>query len=283
MSNINDKFTKVKVGSNRPLPTFLTAQKANGATSMSLDDTTNWNTDTAVHGILYRTDASDNKIQSSQIDWKGVVSGNTITNLVITAGTDDVYEVGSVVELAPTAQWGEDIVDGLEVSHNQDGTLKNGIVIEDKIGDGEVTPAKRSGGFDAGLIDINSTSNGDLSITSLDFRPKRIRFSYVRHLEDVNGADTSTASGGFANGVAVDTNGDGAIDKQFSMQTANRCSGDSLTSVFNNKCIAFRIVASGGVVGSFFVDASAVETLSNGFKLNFANTDGGFVLWEAEA
>jgi hypothetical protein len=122
---ITDKFNKIKDGVVRPLPTFLTAQKTNGATSMQLDDTTGWEDSTAVHGILYRIDSNGDRIPGSQIDWKGTISGTTVSNLQITAGTDDIYEVGSVVELAATAGWGQDVVDGILVHANQDGTLKN--------------------------------------------------------------------------------------------------------------------------------------------------------------
>jgi len=122
---ITDKFNKIKDGTVRPLPTFLTAQKTNGATSMQLDDTTGWEDSTAVHGILYRIDSNGDRIPGSQIDWKGTISGTTVSNLQITAGTDDIYEVGSVVELAATAGWGQDVVEGILVHANQDGTLKN--------------------------------------------------------------------------------------------------------------------------------------------------------------
>lgn len=121
-ASINDKFNKVINGTTRPSATTLTAQKSNGATTATVASTTGWDTTTALHGIMYRTDTAGNKIAASQIDWKATVSGTTLSNFTVTAGTDDIYEIGSIVELAPTAAWGDDFANGMEVEHNQDGT-----------------------------------------------------------------------------------------------------------------------------------------------------------------
>jgi hypothetical protein len=117
-----DKFNKVLSGTTRPVATTLSAQKLDGATSFSVVATTGWETSTPVHGIMYRTDAQGNKVAGSQIDWKGDVSGTTVSNVVVTAGDDDTYDIGDTVELAPTAAWGDDIATGILVEHNQDGT-----------------------------------------------------------------------------------------------------------------------------------------------------------------
>jgi hypothetical protein len=77
---------------------------------------------------LYRTDASNNKIAGSQIDWKGIVSGTTITDFTVTAGTDDTYAIGSVIELAPTAEWADQMAQGIIVEHNQDGTHDEALI-----------------------------------------------------------------------------------------------------------------------------------------------------------
>lgn len=119
---IGDKFNKVINGTTRPVATTLSAQKLVGAVSATVTATTGWDTATAVHGIMYRTDSSGDKVAGSQIDWKGVISGTTINNFTVTAGTDDTYAIGTTVELAPTAAWGDDMATGLVVEHNQDGT-----------------------------------------------------------------------------------------------------------------------------------------------------------------
>lgn len=123
MPSITDYYSKVLAGTTRPVATTLSSQKLVGAVSVSLQATTGWETTTPVHGIMYRVDASNNKVPGSQIDWKAIVSGTTLTNFTVTAGTDDTYEVGSVVELSPTAAWGDDMASGILQFANPDGTL----------------------------------------------------------------------------------------------------------------------------------------------------------------
>lgn len=118
----NDKFAKVINGTTRPVATTLSAQKLSGATSCTVVATTGWDTDTAVHGIMYRTGADGSKTAGSQIDWKGTISGTTISNFQVTAGSDDTYAIGTTVELSPTAAWADDLVSGILVEHDQDGT-----------------------------------------------------------------------------------------------------------------------------------------------------------------
>ncbi len=120
-ANINDKFTSATNGS-RPSPTTLTAIHTGGDTTMTCNALTGWPTDTAVHFVIYTTDTDGNKVAGSQTDWKGVVSGSTLTNCVLKAGTDSGYSIGAIVECAPTAAWADDLTDGLRVEHDQDGT-----------------------------------------------------------------------------------------------------------------------------------------------------------------
>lgn len=120
-ADINDKFTEATNGT-RPVPTTLTSLKSIGAASISCGALTGWPTATAVHFIIYTTDVNGNKVAGSQTDWKGIVSGTTITNLTLKAGTDNGYSVGAVVEAAPTAAWADDLTEGIRVEHKQDGT-----------------------------------------------------------------------------------------------------------------------------------------------------------------
>lgn len=128
-ASITDKFNKVISGTTRPVATTLASQKTSGATSASVVATTGWETTTAVHGIMYRVDASNVKVPGSQIDWKGTISGTTINDFTVTAGSDDTYEVGTVVELSPTAAWGDDMATGLVVEHNQNGTHATNMTV----------------------------------------------------------------------------------------------------------------------------------------------------------
>jgi hypothetical protein len=140
---ITDKFMHASSGT-RPEPTTLTGSKAVGASTLTADDLTGWATDTPTPFVLYQIDGSGNEVDGTRSDWVGIVSGNTITQLTLTAGTDDIYPAGSAVIAAPTAEWGDRVVDGLLVTHNQDGSLKDNIVTTAKVNNSTVTPPKLS-------------------------------------------------------------------------------------------------------------------------------------------
>lgn len=120
-AGINDRFTQATNGT-RPVPTTLTAIRGVAAGTISCAALTGWPTATAVHFIIYRTDSSGNKVAGSQTEWKGIVSGTTITALALKAGTDLGDSIGAIVEAAPTAAWANDMVAGMTQEHNQDGT-----------------------------------------------------------------------------------------------------------------------------------------------------------------
>lgn len=122
-ASINDKFTETTNGS-RPVPTTLTAILGSGASpgTATCGALTGWPTATAVHFIIYNIDVNGKKVTGSQTDWKGIVSGNTLTGLTLKAGTNNGYSIGAVVEAAPTAAWADDLTEGLLLEHNQDGT-----------------------------------------------------------------------------------------------------------------------------------------------------------------
>lgn len=127
-ASINDLFNEPTT-TTRPNPATTTAVKTNGASSVTVDSTDGWATATAVHFTMYEVDADNEKVANTQVDYKGIVnSSTTINNLVVTAGTDREFPIGSKVICAPTAAWGDDLVEGLLVSHDQDGTLKAGAV-----------------------------------------------------------------------------------------------------------------------------------------------------------
>lgn len=123
-ASINDHFCETTNGT-RPSVTDLTAQKTVGATSISCTSLSDWETTTATHFIMYTLDAQGNKIAGTQTDWKGIVSGDTITNMELKAGTDTTYPIGTVVECAPTAAWADDVLDGVLVEHGQSGVHTN--------------------------------------------------------------------------------------------------------------------------------------------------------------
>jgi microcystin-dependent protein len=122
MASITDKFPEATSGT-RPDTASLTNQKEIGDLTIDVDSTVGWATNTATHFVIYQIDTSGNRVDGTQTDWKGIVtSGTTIGTLTLKAGSDQVYPVGSKVIAAPTAAWADDVVEGMAVEHNQDGT-----------------------------------------------------------------------------------------------------------------------------------------------------------------
>jgi len=177
MADITDKLIKQSNGT-QPLPTTLSAQKNSGATTASLNAATGWDTTTAKHIRMYKT-----KVVNGQTvpDWdnvcfyKGTLSGTTLSNLTLawsSTGSDQTFGIGDTVDLSYTAGWGEDLVEGLLVEHNQDGT--HGAVTATSVtASGTITAANfvQSGGADSagwtvGLPAVSSvTANGNRSYT----------------------------------------------------------------------------------------------------------------------
>lgn len=85
-------------------------------------------TDTAVMITINRVDANGDATNNYE-GVIGVVSGNNITDCVRGAeGTAQGWTAGTVVEVLHTAKNLNDLVDGLLVEHNQDGTHKSELV-----------------------------------------------------------------------------------------------------------------------------------------------------------
>lgn len=121
--------------------------------------------------MIYQVTAAGVRVEGTQTEWKGIVTSATaIGTLTLQAGTDQVYPIGSKVICTPTAAWGDDLVEGILVSHDQDGTLKAGAVDNAAvIADGIITPAKFTtalqGDWKAGMLPAVSsvTENGNRS------------------------------------------------------------------------------------------------------------------------
>lgn len=113
----------------RPENAYLTASKSVGASNISVSTTTGWNTDTGQDFVLFLKDTSNEMVPGTLTTWVGVVSGTTVTNLVLKAGTEPVggYPSGenSVVIATPTAAWSTDFITALLTQHTQTGAHGN--------------------------------------------------------------------------------------------------------------------------------------------------------------
>lgn len=126
-ANINDYFNKASsMDGTYPRVAAVTAARQSGASVLQCDDLSSWATDTPVHFSTYTTNADGSINPNTQTDWKGIVSGNNITDMTRIAGAADSGNAsGDRVELNPTIGWLDDLITGLLVSHNQNGTIKS--------------------------------------------------------------------------------------------------------------------------------------------------------------
>lgn len=130
ITDLLDRVTDSTTG--RPVISALGGSgKAIAAPSVTITDATNWTTTTAIHFSIYNTQVVGGitvKDPTTQTDWKGTLSGTTISNLTLTGGTDRTYVAGAIIELTPTARFQKDLYDLLALLFNQDGSLKSAPV-----------------------------------------------------------------------------------------------------------------------------------------------------------
>lgn len=135
MASINDKITDTRNG-QRPNTTTVSSGRSAGASTLSCADLSGWPTASKVHFVTYQIDSNSNPILSTQLDCVGIVSSNDITSFTVIDGNDAGNSVGDVVEMLPTAAWGQDLADGFMKEHDRTGahtaaavaTLKTAIV-----------------------------------------------------------------------------------------------------------------------------------------------------------
>lgn len=147
-ANITDLFTKASsMNGYYPRVATVTAARQAGAQILQCDDLSTWATDTPVHFSTYTVRANGEIDPATQTDWKGIVSGNNITNLTRIAGAADSGNASNDrVELNPTIGWLNDLINGILVSHNQSGTLKDSSVSTNAIANGAITAEKIASG-----------------------------------------------------------------------------------------------------------------------------------------
>lgn len=128
MADINtDKITDTR-NAARPNSARVTVARSSGASSLSCDNLVGWPTASKVHFVTYQIDSAGDPVEGTQLDCAGIVSANAITNFTVYDGNDLGHAVGDVVEMLPTAKWGQDLADALLVSHNRSGSIKDGAI-----------------------------------------------------------------------------------------------------------------------------------------------------------
>jgi len=72
--------------------------------------------------------------EATAVDFKGHVDGSNLEIDTIAPGyTDTGSAVGDIVIIKPTTQWADEVATILDVSHDDDGTLKDGVVTNAKL------------------------------------------------------------------------------------------------------------------------------------------------------
>lgn len=125
-ASTTDKFKKVGAGT---VTTLASPGKALAATSITVGSTTNYPTDTGIIIAIRTVDTSGVLVAGTYTEWKATVT--SATSLAIDAapvyGSDQVYAAGSTTQVfIPTsAKAHSDLIDGIIIDHNQDGTHKD--------------------------------------------------------------------------------------------------------------------------------------------------------------
>ena len=142
-SALTDKFRK---GAGF-FQTTLSGSVSDSDTTLTLASATGLPTDTAMDFVVDRIDQNGELLDPSLREViTGTVSGTTITTDATRRGLDNTtaqaHTAGAVVEVNFTADTWNDTIDGLLVSHEQDGTLKDDVVDTAQIADDAVDTAQ---------------------------------------------------------------------------------------------------------------------------------------------
>lgn len=142
-ASTSDKFKKV--GSST-VTSLAAPGKALGATTITVGSTTNYPTDTGLVIAIRVVDSNGELVAGTYTEWGATVTSGTSLSINATPvyGSDQVYSAGSTTQvyLPVSSKAQNDLVDGILVSHNQDGTLKTNSVTTAAITDSNVTTAK---------------------------------------------------------------------------------------------------------------------------------------------
>jgi len=111
--------------------TLAAPGKALGATSITVGSTTNYPTDTGIVVAIRVVDTDGNQVNGTYTEWSATVTSGT--TLAIEAapvyGSDQVYAAGSTTQVfIPLSSYAHnELVDGLLISHDQDGTMVDSL------------------------------------------------------------------------------------------------------------------------------------------------------------
>ena len=199
-ATITDYFNKASnMSGSYPAVATVTAARSTGGSTLSCDDLSSWATDTPVHFSTFKVNTDGTIDTATQTDWKGIVNGNTITDMTRLAGAADSGNAsGDRVELNPTVGWLDDLITGILVSHKQNGALKDNAVTESSIATGAVTSSKVAAGAISSydkigddVIQARNLDDGAVTADKIDFATATVLFS---NAENIGSASRTVAS-----------------------------------------------------------------------------------------
>ena len=158
MADITDKFGKASIETNYALATTVKTARTVGESVLACYDLSRFSQSTPVFFVTYKktTDPTTNEVTvTNQTSWKALVNpdNNTLTNLTLAPGYVDIgNDIGDFVECIPTSYWGNELIAGIEVHANPDGSLK-------------VTAIKDALGNDGRLVDTLDEITSDFILS----------------------------------------------------------------------------------------------------------------------
>jgi hypothetical protein len=162
-ASTGDKITDAR-NAARPASTTVSAPRSAAGSTLSCASLTGWPTASKVHFVTYKIDSSSNPIAGTQLDCSAIVSGSDLTSFTVLDGTDTGHAIGDVVEMLPTASWGQDLADALTSQHSRTGA-HTAVTATSITNSGALT--------NTGLI----TANGGITATTSFTAPGLVTFA----------------------------------------------------------------------------------------------------------
>lgn len=166
VGSLTDKITDVR-NAARPTSARATGTRSAGGTSLACDDLTGWPTSATskVHFVTYQIDSNSNPVAGTQLDCRGIVSGNTIGSFAVLDGNDTGNSIGDVVEMLPTASWAQDLADALLAQHTRTGGHQGITTDTIVVSSGTSLPAGDIGTADLAAGAVTTAKLADASVT----------------------------------------------------------------------------------------------------------------------
>lgn len=190
--------------------------------------------------------------EATAVNFAGRIDSGKVEIVAIAPGETDLgSKVGDIIIIRPTTQWADNLHDVLAESHNDDGSLKNGIVTADKIDFATF-------GVKIGTIPgATFGTTGYKAITGLGFKPRMVRF-FLMHAA---ASSTARTLQGVATGPASQRATYTLVD--------TTTSGNFTTNSAEDLCIAWREnKTTDGMKASF------VSMDNDGFTINVLVANG---------